>query len=137
MYLLRITKGKGNLISSILRKYGLEVRLTSEKGFLVCSSRPSPELMLKFETYLQGVIEVTDEEAERLVHAGEKSDEVGEIKAGSLVEVTSGVYQNFKGIVRRIVDSKAVIDLNLFGRVLPVEVSIDEMRLLKVADPWV
>lgn len=137
MYLLRITKGKGNLISSILRKYGLEVRLTSEKGFLVCSSRPSPELMLKFEIYLQGVIEVTDEEAEKLIHTGEKADEVAGIKAGSLVEVTSGVYQNFKGIVRRIVDSKAVIDLNLFGRVLPVEVSIGEMRLLRVADPWV
>jgi len=35
------------------------------------------------------------------------------------------------------VDSRAVVDLNLFGRVLPVEVSIDEMRLLKVANPWV
>jgi len=137
MYLLRITKGKESLISSVLRKYGLEVRLTSQRGFLACSSRPSPELMLKFETYLQGVIEVTDEEAERLIHPEEKAGEVGEIKAGNLVEVTSGVYQNFKGIVRRIVDSRAVIDLNLFGRVLPVEVSIGEMRLLKVADPWV
>jgi transcription antitermination factor NusG len=136
MYLLRITRGKENLISSILRKYGLEVRLTSEKGFLVCGSRPSPELMLKFETYLQGVIEVKDEEAERLLHPGEKADEVGVIKAGSLVEVTSGVYQNFKGIVRRIVDSKAVIDLNLFGRVLPVEVSLEELKTLRVAEPW-
>jgi transcription antitermination factor NusG len=136
MYLLRITRGKENLISSILRKYGLEVRLTSEKGFLVCGSRPSPELMLKFETYLQGVIEVTDEEAERLIHPGEKADGVGGIKAGSLVEVTSGVYQNFKGIVRRIADSRAVIDLNLFGRVLPVEVSLEELKTLRVAEPW-
>jgi len=136
MYLLRITKGKENLISSILRKYGLEVRLTSEKGFLVCGSRPSTELVLKFQAYLQGVIEVTDEEAERLIHPEEKAGEVGEIKAGNLVEVTSGVYQNFKGIVRRIVDSRAVIDLNLFGRVLPVEVSLEELKTLRVAEPW-
>ena len=70
-----------------------------------------------------------------------------EIKAGSFVKVTSGVYQNFKGIVRRVsvpllgarpeVDRRAVVGLNVLSDVLPVEVSIDEMRLLNVANPWV
>ena len=135
MYLLRTARGKENLISSILKKHSLEVRLPSEKGFLVCNNRPSSGLLFELKSYLREVIEITEEEAERLLHPEEKTGE--EIEAGSLVEVTSGVYQNFKGIVRRMVDSRAVVDLNLFGRVLPVEVSIDEMRLLKVADPWV
>jgi len=133
--LLRTARGKENLIGSILKKNDVEVHLIPVKGFLVCNNRPSPKLIFELKSYLQEVIEITGEEAERLLHHEEKTGEG--IEAGSLVEVTSGVYQNFKGIVGRAVDRRALVDLNLFGRVLPVEVSIDEMRLLKVADPWV
>ncbi|MBM4348584.1 MAG: hypothetical protein FJ106_01650 [Deltaproteobacteria bacterium] len=91
------------------------------------------------------MIEVTGEETERLLHPKEKSGE--EIKAGSLVEITSGVYKDFKGIVRRLpapcpkarsgMDSVAVVDLSILGRVFPVEVLIDEMRLSGAGAPWV
>jgi|GEM_PF-1998929 len=144
-YLMKIARGKENLIGSILKKHGLEVHSIPEKGFLVCNNRPSPQLLFELKTYIRGVIEITGEETERLLHPKEKSGE--EIKAGSLVEITSGVYKDFKGIVRRLpapcpkamsgMDSMAVVDLSILGRVFPVEVLIDEMRLSGAGAPWV
>lgn len=144
-YLIKTARRKENLIGSILKKQGLEVHSIPEKGFLVCNNRPSPELLFELDTYILGVIEITGEETERLLRPKEKSGE--EIKAGSLVQITSGVYKDFLGIVRRLpdpcskgvsgVDSVAVVDLNILGRVFPVEVLIDEMRLSGAGDPWV
>ena len=137
MYLLKTAKGKENLVSSILKKYGLEIHPTPEKEYLVCNARPSPELLFRFETYFREVVEVTDEEAQRLLRPEDKGVGVGEIKVGGLVQVISGPYQDFKGIARRIVDDRAVIDLNVFGRISPVEVCLEELEPLQVAEPWV
>ena len=134
-HLVRTARGKENFISSILKKHNIQACLTPEKGFLVCDSRPSPQLLFELTSYVWKVIEITEEEAGRLLTPEKSPDE--KIEVGSLVEIIDGVYQNFKGIVRKRRDGRAVVDLNLFGRVLPVEVSIDEMKLSKVGDPWV
>ncbi len=132
---MRTARGKENFISSILEKHNIQARLTPGKEFLVCDSRPSPELLFGLKSYIWEFMEITEEEAGRLLTPEKSPGE--KIEVGSLVEIIDGVYRNFKGIVRKRVDSRAVVDLNLFGRVLPIEVSVNEMKLSGVGDPWV
>lgn len=134
MYLLRIVKGKENLVSSVFAKYGFEMRPASEKGFLTCKRKPPFELIKKFDNYIQEIIELTEEEVERLFEE-DKEEDIPKLKEGSAVEVVSGVYEGFGGVVRKIESKKVFLDLNLFGKTVGVEVGVSEIKVLP-ADPW-
>lgn len=135
MYILRVIKGKENLVSSILFKYGFEVMKAAEKGFLTCKGKLSPELIDKFEGYIQEIIEVDEEKAKEILKERKNNDGPSKIKEGSAVEVISGFYEGFAGIARRVEDGRVLVDLNLFGKAVPVDISASDLRVLP-ADPW-
>ncbi len=132
MYILRVVRGKESLVSSILMKYGVEVKPSFEKGFVACKIKPSFELMNKLEDYILEVVESNDGEVEIILN--KREDKGLKIKEGMVVEIISGIYEGFSGIVRRIEDEIALVDLNLFGKTVPVEIFLSEMRI--PADPW-
>lgn len=134
MLIFKITKGKENLIGSVFTKYGFKIKPVSEKGFLACSERPLPELIKKFEGYIQEIIEVNEEEGERFLK-NEKKDNLSNLREGSAIEVISGIYEGFGGIARRVNDGRVLVDLNLFGKAVSVEVSASDVRILP-SDPW-
>ncbi len=134
-YLLRIAKGKDEFIGAILRKYNIETKKTEMGGFLVCDGQLPPSLLYEFKPYIHEVIQVSEMEAEMLMRRPKESN--NGLKEGVLVEVIGGIYQDFKGIVRKVKDGCVQVDLNLFGRVIPVEVSPGEVKVSRISGPWV
>jgi len=135
MYVLRVTVGKEALIAQVMKKYGLEVKRIKERGFLLCRERPPATLLEKFENYIYEMVEVSAEEAEKLTSGGNES-EVQEITPGSFVEINSGLYQDFKGILRSLKGDIATVDINVFGKVSTVQVFKSELSPLSTPE-WV
>jgi len=135
MYVLRVTVGKEALIAQVMKKYGLEVKRIKERGFLLCRERPPATLLEKFENYIYEMVEVSAEEAEKLTSGGNES-KVQEITPGSFVEINSGLYQDFKGILRSLKGDIATVDINVFGKVSTVQVFKSELSPLSTPE-WV
>lgn len=136
MYLLKISRGKESLVGSVFAKYGFDVKTTAERGLLVCAKRPSSDLMEKFETYIQEIIEVKEDEVGKLLNGnGKEGSGEEKIKEMVPVEVISGAYEGFRGIVRKVKNEMVFVDLNLFGKATMVELSESEIKVLP-SDPW-
>lgn len=66
------------------------------------------------------------------VGAGERKIHL-DVKEGDQVSVTSGVWQDTVGIVKRVDEGKQVVIINvdLFGRETPVEIAFTDVRKIK------
>lgn len=135
MYILRVTVGKEPLIAQVMKKYGLEVNRVKERGFLLCKKRPPVPLLEKFENYIYEIVQVSEEEAEKLTSVGNEK-KAQEITPGSFVEINSGLYQDFKGILRSLKGDIATVDINVFGKVSTVQVLKSELSPLSTPE-WV
>lgn len=102
-------------------------------GFLVFREKLSPRLLHEFKPYIKEIVEVSEEEVENLMRPPENGNG---LKEGGVVEVTRGTYQGFSGILRKILEDRVMVDLNLFGRVIAVEVSAGDVKESKVSGPW-
>jgi transcription antitermination factor NusG len=118
-----------------MKKYGLEVERIKERGFLLCKERPSVELLKRFENYLYEIVEISEEEARKLTSENEREAKK-EVTPGSFVEINSGLFQDFKGILRALKGEIAIVDINIFGKVSTVEVLKSELSPLSIPE-WV
>jgi len=135
MYILRVTVGKEALITQVMKKYGLDVKRIRERGFLLCKERPPATLLEKFENYIYEIVKISREEAERLTSERDEK-KLQEITPGSFVEINSGLYQDFKGILRSLKGDIAKVDINIFGKVSTVEVLRSELSPISSPE-WV
>lgn len=79
-------------------------------------------------------MEATLEEVEYLLNEIPLGKE--DIKIGSLVEIVSGGYEGFTGLVRNIRDGEITVDLNVFCRMLPVTLKTREIKHVEVGEQW-
>jgi len=135
VYLLRLTGGKEILIAQMMKKYGLEVKKVRERGFLLCREKPPATLLEKFKNYFYEIVQISEEEAGKLT-SGENEKKVKEVTLGSFVEINSGLFQDFKGILRSLKGEIALVDINIFGKVSTVEVLKSELSPLRIPE-WV
>jgi transcription antitermination factor NusG len=133
-YLLNVTMGKENLVKTILQKKGIPSQLSYLKGYLVSDVSP-PFHLLDQIPYIYKVIEVSEEEAKKFLDDPQPKKD--RLRPGFTVEVVSGIYQDFKGIVREVMDGSVKVDLAIFGKVVPVEFQASELKTLIVCDSWV
>lgn len=131
-FIIQTLKGKERVVEAVLRKNGVDSTISPLKEFIICRERP--------HTYIHDIpqvlhiVEATPEEVEHLLH--DKAPAKKEIKIGSMVEVKSGEYEGFTGLVRNIIDGEATVDLNVFGKMLPVTVQIVAIRSVEVGEQW-
>jgi len=136
MYLLRVSRGKEALVTLLMKKYGLEVERIAERGFLLCEERPPQGILDRFKKYLYGVLEISEQEVKGFISLKDKGCGCSGLKPGSFVEVTSGVYQSFNGILRGFRGERAVVDINIFGKVLTIEVFCNQINPISIPEPW-
>jgi transcription antitermination factor NusG len=134
MYLLSVMTGKENLVRTILRKNGFPSQPAHLRGYLLSDLMPSHYLLDEI-SYIFGVTEVSEEKAKRFLENPEEAKT--ELCPGATVEVVSGIYQDFKGIVREVSDGSLKVDLGVFGKVVPVELQPSEVRVVIACASWV
>ncbi len=132
-FIIQTLKGKEKIVEAILRKDGVDSKISPLKEFIICQERP-PSYVNDIPQVLQ-IVEATPEEVEYLLN--DKPPEKENIKIGSLVEVVTGEYEGFTGLVRNIRDGEVTVDLNVFGKMLPVTVQTGEIRHVEVGEQWV
>jgi len=49
-------------------------------------------------------------------------DRFGEIHEGDRVRINAGTFEAFEGVIREIDISRVIVEVNVFGRPLPIEV---------------
>jgi transcription antitermination factor NusG len=131
-FIIQTLKGKERIVEVILRKNGIDSKVSPLKEFIICQERPH-QYVDDIPQVLH-IVEATSKEVEYLLN--DKAPEKKDIKIGSLVEVVSGEYEGFTGLVRNIRDGEATVDLNVFGKMLPVTVHTEEIRHVEVAEQW-
>jgi transcription antitermination factor NusG len=132
-FIIQTLKNKEKIVEAVLRKNGIDSKISPLKEFVICQERPHS--YIKDIPQVLQIVEATPEEVEYLLN--DKEPEKEDIKIGSLVEVVTGEYEGFTGLVRNIRDSEATVDLNVFGKMLPVTVQTEEIRHVEVGEQWV
>jgi len=132
-FIIQTLKGKEKIVEAVLRKNGIDSKISPLKEFVICQERPHS--YIKDIPQVLQIVEATPEEVEYLLN--DKEPEKEDIKIGSLVEVVTGEYEGFTGLVRNIRDSEATVDLNVFGKMLPVIVQTEEIKHVEVGEQWV
>jgi transcription antitermination factor NusG len=132
-FIIQTLKGKERIVEAILRKNGIDSKISPLKEFIICHERPHS--YINDIPQVLHIVEATPEEVEFLLN--DESPEEKDIKIGSLVEVISGEYEGFTGLVRNIRDGEATVDLNVFGKMLPVTVQTDKIRHVEVGEQWI
>ena len=132
-FIIQTLKGKEKIVEAVLRKNGIDSKISPLKEFIICQERPHP--YLNDIPQVLHIVEAFPEEAEYLLN--DKAPEKEDIKIGNLVEVVTGEYEGFTGLVRNIRDGEATVDLNVFGKMLPVTVQTGEIRHVEVGEQWI
>ncbi len=131
-YLLNVMMGKENFVRTILQKNGISSISLRMKGLLVTDVIPSTDLLDRLP-HIYSVIEIPDE-AKNLLEEDQSGKEG--LRPGLAVEVTGGIYQSFKGIVREVGEGTVKVDLALFGKVVSVELQSSELKPILLEGPW-
>jgi transcription antitermination factor NusG len=132
-FIIQTLKGKERIVQAVLRKNGVDSKISPLKEFIICQERPHS--YIKDIPQVLHIVEATPEEVEYLLN--DKTPEKEDIKIGSLVEVTAGEYERFTGLVRNIRDGEVTVDLKVFGKMLPVTVQTGEIRHVEVGEQWI
>jgi transcription antitermination factor NusG len=131
-FIIQTLKGKEKIVEAVLRKNGIDSKISPLKEFIICQERPHS--YINDIPQVLHIVEATPEDVESLLN--DKAPEEEHIKIGSLVEVTAGEYEGFTGLVRNIRDGEATVDLNVFGKMLPVTVQTVEIKHAEVGEQW-
>jgi transcription antitermination factor NusG len=132
-FIIQTLKGKERIVQAVLRKNGVDSRISPLKEFIICQEKPHS--YIKDIPQVLHIVEATCEEVEYLLN--DKVPEKEIIKVGTLVEVVTGEYEGFTGLVRNIRNAEATVDLNVFGKMLPVTVQTGEIRHVEVGEQWI
>jgi transcription antitermination factor NusG len=132
-FIIQTLKGKEKIVEAVLRKNGIDSKISPLKEFVICQERPHS--YIKDIPQVLQIVEATPEEVEYLLN--DKEPEKEDIKIGSLVEVVTGEYEGFTGLVRNIRDGEATVDLNVFGKMLPVIVQTGGIKHVEVGEQWI
>jgi transcription antitermination factor NusG len=134
-FIIHTLNGKEKLVEAVLRKNGLDPKISPLKEFVICQDAP-PSFVNDMPQVLK-IMEATSEEIECLLNDEPKEkDDNTVITAGALVEITHGSYEGFKGLVHEVKDKEVIVDVSVFGKALPVSVGIEEIKMVNIGEQW-
>ena len=133
-FIIHTLKGKEKLVEAVLRKNGFDPKISPLKEFVISQDAP-PSFVNNMPQVLK-IMEATSEEIECLLNDEPKEKDNTVITAGALVEITHGSYKGFKGLVHEIKDKEVIVDVSVFGKMLPISVGIKEIKLVNIGEQW-
>lgn len=131
-YLIQTRPGKERYVEALLRKYEIPAKPSSMKGFLVCFVRP-PASLMGFSHVLK-IVEISQQQADKFLKGASKA--ATRLEKGSLIEVVSGTYMGFRGIVEEINNGRVRAGLSVFGKIFPVDLQVDEVKVVDIPEIW-
>ena len=131
-FIIRTLIGKEKIVQAVLQKRGRNCRTTPFKGLVTEDDAP-PSDIHEMPQVLR-VLEADPEEIDRLFC--EKAVPQKGIEVGSVVEIKVGAYAGFQGLVSEISAGQAMVDIGVYGRVVPVQIDAKDMEIVKLPEPW-
>ena len=137
-YLLHVVKGKEKKVVEVFGHQGVVARKALIGEYVVCYDPKSEELRFldSIAGYIRAVSRIEDKEVGRFLGLSEAVFPTGGLETGQIVRVLSGEYQDFRGVVRQIVDGKVALDVIVFGRLRPVLLHRDQIAAEGVPESW-
>jgi transcription antitermination factor NusG len=130
-YLLHVVKGKEKRVVEVFGLHGVVAKKALIGEYVVTYDPKSEELRYldSISGYIRNISPIEDEEVGRFLGLSETVVPKSGMKTGSIVRILSGEYQDFRGIVRRLANGKAEVDVIVFGRMRPVSLNRDDVAL--------
>jgi transcription antitermination factor NusG len=123
-YLLHVVKGKEKRVVEVFSHHGVAARKALIGEYVVAYDPKCAELRYldSLSGYIRNMSPIEDGEVGRFLGLSETVFPKFNMETGAIVRILSGEYQDFRGVVRRLTDGKAEVDVIIFGRLRPVTV---------------
>lgn len=123
-YLLHVVKGKEKRVVEVFGHHGVAARKALISEYVVAYDPKCAELRYldSISGYIRNMSPIEDGEVGRFLGLSETVFPKFNMETGAIVRILSGEYQDFRGVVRRLTDGKAEVDVIIFGRLRPVTV---------------
>jgi transcription antitermination factor NusG len=126
---------KEKTVSALLVQHGLSAVRSSFDGILVCMQEVDPAL--RDLPYITNIIEVTKQQAEKLLAAEETvSKPEDQMRAGRHIIVRRGTFEGCHGIIRSRKEDVVTADINYLNRMFAVELYLSDVELPKEHTFW-
>ena len=128
-YLFRVARGKEKRVVEVFAQNGVLAKKALIGEYVVACDPRSENLrhLDSVRGYIRGVSRIEDKDIARLLGMSEAVFPTGGLRAGQIVRVLSGEFEDFHGVVRRIDNGKVAVDVTVFGRLRPVELDRNEV----------
>jgi len=77
--------------------------------------------------YIRNIATIEDKDLGRFLGMREVILPARGLKAGQIVRILSGEFEDFRGVVRRVKNGRVAVDVTVFGRLRPVVLNRDEV----------
>ena len=128
-YLLHVLKGKEKRVIEVFGQHGVAAKKALIGEYVVAYDPKSEELRYldSISGYIRNICPMEDEEVVRFLGLSETVFPKSGMETGSIVRILSGEYQDFRGIVRRLANGRAEVDVIIFGRLRPLVLDRDDV----------
>ncbi len=123
-YLLHVVKGKEKRVVEVFGHHGVAARKALISEYVVAYDPKCSELRYldSISGYIRNMSPIEDGDVGRFLGLSETVFPKFNMETGAIVRILSGEYEDFRGVVRRLTDGKAEVDVIIFGRLRPVTV---------------
>jgi transcription antitermination factor NusG len=125
---------KEKTVSALLVQRGLSAVRSSFDGILVCMQEIDPAI--RDLPYITDIIEVTGQEAEKLLAEESVPKPEDLLRAGKHIIVTRGSFKGCHGIIRSKQGNTVTADINYLNLMFAVEFSLSDIELPKEHTFW-
>jgi hypothetical protein len=125
---------KEKLVSTLLVQRGLSAVRSSFDRMLICMQEVDPAL--KDLPYITNIIEVTRQEAEKLLAVKTVPNPDDLVRAGQHIIVSQGSFKGCHGIIRSKQGNTVTADINYLNLMFAVEFSLSDIELPKEHTFW-
>ena len=128
-YLLHVLKGKEKRVIEVFGRQGVAAKKALIGEYVVTYDAKCEELRYldSISGYIRNISPIEDEEVGRFLGLSPAVFPKSGMETGSIVRILSGEYQDFRGVVRRLANGKAEVDVIVFGRMRPVSLNRDDV----------
>jgi hypothetical protein len=128
-YLFHVTRGKEKKVVDIFGQHGVLAKKALIGEYVVaCDPRAQNLRYLdSVRGYIRNIATIEDKDLGRFLGMREVILPARGLKAGQIVRILSGEFEDFRGVVRRVKNGRVAVDVTVFGRLRPVVLNRDEV----------
>jgi hypothetical protein len=130
-YLFHVTRGKEKKVVDIFGQHGVLAKKALIGEYVVaCDPRAQNLRYLdSVRGYIRNIATIEDKDLGRFLGMREVILPARGLKAGQIVRILSGEFEDFRGVVRRVENGRVAVDVTVFGRLRPVVLNRDDVLI--------